>query len=249
MDDYSWSYSAYSSAVKCLRDFQLTYVDKIVPEGKESGDLLFGSALHSALNDILTGGDGETVFSMYWNSYQQKEVDYGRFGWEPLNGIGLSFISKFQRLQAKKYVLETAEERLFSSYGGVRLEGTPDFIGSYQGRRSLRDFKTSGYNYAKEKQFVALQLNLYTYLAIQNGIKAPETLGYTVFNKGTGSIQDLTWDFDEKKMYAMLDDMVAYCKMVGEQKHFGKNPNGCIMGASKCRHFNLCWGGATIEGG
>lgn len=235
----------YSSAVTCLRKYQLCYIDKIVPEAPESGDLAFGSALHSALNGILTGENGEELFSIYWDSYETKELTYGRFKWKELKDLGLNFCSKFARLQAPKYKVQQAEVRLYGEYKGIKLEGTFDFLGEYNGRTSLRDFKTAGYNYDKAKAHTALQLNLYAFLATStDNIRSSElnTLGYTVFNKGTGSIQDLTWDFDEKVMYSMLDDMVAYCASIDSRQSYPKNPNSCLMGSLKCQYFDNCWG-------
>jgi len=238
----SWSYSMYSTAIQCLQKYKLIYIDQVVPEAPLSGDLAFGSALHSSLNSIIKGEDGEQIFEIYWDSYQGKELEYGRFKWKELREIGLNFCSKFSRLHASKYKMEMAEKRLYSEYKGVKLEGTPDFLGSYNGRISLRDFKTSGYNYAKEKAHVALQLNLYAYLSLSTGeTKSIDTLGYTVFNKGSGSIQDLTWDFDEAIMYSMLDDLVAYCATFDNRQSFPKNPNACVQGTMKCPFFEQCW--------
>lgn len=238
----SWSYSAYSAAAKCLQYYKLVYIDKLVPDSLESGDLAFGSAMHSALNSILQGDSGEEIFNLYWDSYKEKEIEYGRFKWQELRELGLNFCSKFSRLQAKKYELESAEIRLYGEYKGIELEGQYDFVGKYNGRTSLRDFKTSGYNYDKSKSDIALQLNLYAYLYLQFGSTKLDTLGYTVLNKGTGSIQDLTWDFDEKKMYEHLDNMVDYCANIEKRTTHPKNPNSCQMGSFKCSMFEKCWG-------
>jgi hypothetical protein len=248
MSDFSWSYSAYSSAVRCLRHFKLCYVDKIVVDGPESSDLLFGSALHSAINAVLTGQDGQAVFELYWLSYKDKDVQYGRFDWKQLANLGAEFIRKFVKMHADNYKLEFAEKRLYGEYRGVRIEGTPDYYGSYKGISSLRDFKTSGRNYESAKSDCATQLYLYSYLCIENGVGKPECLGYTVFNKGTGSIQDLTWEFDESKMYEALDNLVAYCG--GMELNFGnvftdkypKNYNACLDYNRKCDFFAICHG-------
>lgn len=239
---FGWSYSIYSTFSQCMRKGRLLYVDKLVVPGLESGDMCFGSALHSAINSVLNGDDGEITFEIYWNSYEGKELTYGRFKWAELRDLGLNFISKFTRLHAKKYQLEQAEVRLYAEYRGVKLEGTADFIGLYNGRRSLRDFKTSGYNYPKEKADVALQLYLYSFLAISNSLKAPETLGYDVFVKGTGSIQTLSWEFDEKRMYEMLDGMVDHINLIqmDAMHDYPKNPNACLY-PSKCPFFSTCW--------
>ena len=218
------------------------YVDKLASTAPESGDLAFGSALHSAINGVLTGQNGEELFEIYWNSYQDKEIVYGRFKWAELKELGLKFLSKFSRLHSGKYSVSRAEQRLYGEYRGVKFEGTPDFLGLYGGKPSLRDFKTSGYNYPKEKEDTALQLYLYAYLAVSAADFYPETLGYDVFNKGTGSIQTMTWDYDKYTMFKYLDDMVDYCEMIDKQTHYAKNPNACVMGSIKCSMFDQCWG-------
>ena len=235
----SWSYSAYSTAVQCLRRYKLCYVDKISQPGT-SGDLAFGSALHSAINSYLTGGDGRAIFEIYWDSYENKDVTYGRFKWEQLKELGINFCLKFKKWHVPNHKLISAESRLYGQYKGVKLEGTPDFIGSYTDRCSLRDFKTSGYNYDKGKALTALQLNLYAFLALENKIVPKiESLGYTVFNKGTGSIQDMTWDFSERTMYKQLDDLVAYCQTMETQTTYPRNVNACLY-PSKCPYFEIC---------
>jgi hypothetical protein len=230
MSKLSWSYSMFSCALNCLACFEKQYILKLPQESKESGDLIFGSAVHSAINASLTGGDAEDVFAVYWGSYQHNEdIEYGRFKWAELKNLGYNFCRKFTKMHRDKYELELAEQRLYSDYKGVKLEGTPDFIGRYNGRGSLRDFKTSGYNYEKERSSRALQLYLYAYLSLGKvsfrTATFLDTLGYTVFNKGTGSIQDLTWEFDEKVMYSMLDDMVTYCKLFETLTEYPRNPN------------------------
>lgn len=242
---FSWSYSAYSSAVSCLRKYKLCYIDKILPAGAESSDLVFGSALHSAINAVLSREDGVATFEMYWESYRGKGLEYGRFNWEQLAGIGAEFVRKFIKLHSKKYRLQFAEKRLFGEYKGIKLEGTPDFYGEYNGRMSLRDFKTSGRNYEPEKALCALQLNLYAYLYMKSFPTAKiDTLGYTVFNKAIGSIQDLTWDFREEDMYESLDNMVEYCEIVDlEAADWGtypKNFNSCLNYNRRCEYFSLC---------
>jgi len=238
----SWSYSSYSSALQCLRKYKLCYIDKIVPEGSQSSDLVFGSAIHSAINSCLTGQDGLATFELYWNSYREKDVEYGRFNWEQFSTIGSGFIRKFAKFHAPKYGLEFAEKRLYAEYRGIRLEGTPDFYGKYDGRSSLRDFKTSSRNYESAKSQVALQLYLYAYLYRSNNPTATiDTLGYTVFNKSTGSIQDLTWDFDEKTMYDMLDNLASYVTIgFNNNSIYPKNYNACLDYNRKCQYWALC---------
>ena len=247
LGDFSWSFSAYSSAVRCLRLFKYAYIDKIRAEVPEQDSLVFGSAIHSAINAVLTGQDGAAVFEMYWMSYKDKDVTYGRHGWSDLAKMGAEFIRKFQKMHAPKYQLTFAEQRLYGEYKGVKFDGQPDFFGYYDGKRSNRDFKTAGYNYKPEKADTALQLYLYSYLGLVNGHGLPETLGYTVFSKGTGSIQDLTWDFSEQKMYQALDSLVDYCNVIGTQTTYPQNFNACLDFNKKCDHFAICHPKETVN--
>jgi hypothetical protein len=236
----SWSYSHYSLALQCLRKFKYVVIDKLEPEGLESSDLGFGTALHAGLNDILTGKDGEVTFGIMWDA-MDGTLQYGRYKHPELKELGLNFLSKFRRLHAKKYKIEQAEKRLFADYRGVKLEGTPDFIGYFEGRPSLRDFKTSGTNYAKEKAPSSVQLHLYAYLTQRETGFVPATLGYDVFNKGLGSIQILTWEYSEKLMYTHLDNMIDYLEMMDKQTTYPKNMNNCMGYNKVCEYFSLCF--------
>lgn len=241
----SWSFSHYSLALQCLRKYKYIVVDKLAPEGPESSDLIFGSALHSAINACLTGQDGAATFELYWESYKERNVEYGRFNWEQLAQIGAGFIRKFAKFHAPKYELVFAEERLYAEYKGTKLEGTLDFYGKYNGRTSLRDFKTSSRNYDQAKTVCATQLYLYAYLAMQNGKDMTDAcLGYTVFNKATGSIQDLTWEFSASKMKEALDELVSYVEIWGTDKktyvEYPKNYGACLDYNRKCQFFDKC---------
>lgn len=238
-----WSYSAYSTALICLRKYKYCFIDKLEPDYQD-GDMAFGSALHSAINSILHGEDGYEIFKLYWDSYKDKPLVYSRFKWKELEEIGYTHLRKFIKLHASEYKVEIAEKRFYATYAGVSYEGTPDFYGMYKGKLSLRDFKTSGYNYDKEKKLLATQLYLYAYLAISNGLKPPETLGYTVFNKGTQSIQDLTWEFNEVDMHKTLTDFMDYVDVLEKKDRviFPRNLNSCIFGTKKCSFWSRCHG-------
>ena len=236
----SWSYSHYSLALQCLRKYKLVCVDKLEPEGLESSDLGFGTALHAGINDVLAGVDAISTFTLHWQALEGT-MSYTRYNHEALGSMGVEFLRKFEKLHAKKYIVQKAEQRIYSSYKGVKIEGTPDFIGLYEGRPSLRDYKTSSTNYAKEKIPSSLQLNLYAYLAQKELGFTPETLGYDVFNKGLGSIQHLTRDFSEKIMLTHLHAMLDYIEMMDKQKTYPKNVNNCMAYNKPCDFFNICF--------
>lgn len=240
----SWSFSGYSTALQCLRKYKYAFIDKLIPDAPHSGDMQFGTCLHSALNASLNGKEGVPSFKEYWELFQEKELEYGRFKWRELYNLGSEFIRKFEKSHKRYYKLIFAEKRLYAEYKGVKFEGTPDFYGEYDGKLSVRDFKTSGYNYKEEKSQIAIQLYLYAYLCIKNAMPLSDNsvLGYTVFNKGTGSIQDLTWRFEEKKMYEVLDDLVAYVGILDNKDSYPKNLNSCLDYNRRCQYYEICHG-------
>lgn len=245
---YSWSYSAFSTALTCLRKFKLVYVDKLEPD-YESGDLAFGSALHLALNACLTGGNGEETFLTYWGSYKGKDLTYGRFKWADLENLGVQFIAKFQKAYVKRFKLHTAEIRLYAEYRGIKLEGTMDLLAEFDGVMTLADFKTSSARYEPEKAKISLQLYLYSYLCIKGLGVTPAQIMYLPFLKTTGGIQTpVVESFVEECMYAALDEMVEYLVKLDAPNDLGidvypKNYNACLNYGRKCEHWSKCHGG------
>ncbi len=230
---FSWSYSAYCKALECLACFKRRYIDNEPEAGPQSADLLFGSCCHSAWNASLTGQDAQAVFDLYWGSYANTEMKSSKFDYRELEYRGKELLRKFEKAHKERFEHQDSEKRLYGEYKGIKLEGTFDFIGRLDGKRVLLDLKTSAYNYPEDKQYTALQLNLYTHLAILNGYNQPEEIGYIVFNKGAPkgepSVQKpLIWKFNQDTMFKMLDEMTDYCKMFNtmiESGKFPRNPN------------------------
>lgn len=240
MSNRSYSYSDYSSAVACMRKYKLLKIDQVAQTGL-SGDLEFGTALHAAITACLRGDEYMDVFDMYWADASNKEVEYGRFNWVELGRIGREFMRKFSNRYASDFKPQLMEKRLYGEYKGVKLEGTPDFVGSYKGTLVVADWKTTGYAYDKDKAKVALQLLLYTYLAITNLDFKPQQMLYLPFVKSSGSIQTpVVVEFNHQKMIDALDDMVHYLKVVDNETVFPKNLNSCIIGQYKCPMWEIC---------
>lgn len=226
MKDFSWSYSAYSSALNCLYCFHQQYILEKKQEGLESADLVFGTSIHSAVNSIWSGENGLDVFNLFWGTQNPAQLEYTRFQYDELATMGAKFCNRFQNKYADRFKMQRGELRLHGAYNRVKLNGQFDFYGTLDDKLSLLDLKTSAYNYPLDKRLTALQLNLYAYLLMQNGFKAPEQLGYVVLVKGSTTIQaPLVWDFDEAACTKFVDEMTQYCKMFSGIKTFPSNPN------------------------
>lgn len=232
-----WSYSSYSAAQQCLQKYKYLYIDEIKPEAPYSGELKFGSALHEAMHSMMKDEDWESVFDVMWCYEKVQDNVYGRYDWKALNEIGIKLLSRFERLHKKKFKPLIMEERFYKEVEGLQLEGTPDFIGEYNGQLALFDWKTAAYNYDKVKEIISLQLYLYSYIYD----KPLNKLGYVVFNKGTESIQILEWGFNKEQQKKLLDEMFMFCHKQSRDMSFPKNPNACLIGKNKCEFFDKCW--------
>lgn len=242
MSKFSWSYSDFSLALSCLRKYKLLRIDKIVEDAPPSGDLVFGSALHSAINYCLSGNDDAIdYFVSYWETYKDKPLEFSRFGWNDLDRIGSGFIRKFEDRYKSKLKPVIMEKRLYGSYRTVSLEGTMDFIGEYDGVMTLFDWKTTGYPYDKNKSLTALQLYLYAFLCIESAQIVPVQIAYLPFVKSTGSIQTpIILPFKKENMYYALDQLIEYVNLFERQNVYPKNYNECIKGKMVCSMFNVC---------
>lgn len=248
MSKLSYSFSDFSTAVQCLRKHKLIKIDQLKPDVPESADLNFGTAMHGAVQAELEGEDGEKVFDAYWNTLIDKELQTSRFDHEQLGLMGPVFVSKFRKFYKDKFKPKEMEKRLYSEYKGIKLEGTPDMVGYYEGELGVWDWKTAAYAYDKAKAQISVQLFLYAYLVMMN---YPELdikhVGYLVFDKSGPSIQrPIILPFEKNKMIAMMDDLVDYLKIVDAAEVFPKNHNSCIMGKAKCPFFNTCHGSSPV---
>lgn len=240
----SFSYSQLSTALSCQQLYTYLYIDKLKVEEKESLALHFGTALHSALNALLEGSDGNAAFTAYWDSVANMDFESGRHNHANLSDMGHIFIDRFQKLHLKNYKLLHGETRLFgSSPTGIQLEGTPDAIAEYKGKLSLIDFKTSSSRYQDGRVEASDQLRLYAYLAQQHyGIKI-EQLVYVVFIKQKEpSIQVLVQDLNQDELIIRIFNIEVQCSQLQAalKMQVAKNHNACFNYGRRCQYFNLC---------
>jgi hypothetical protein len=241
----SFNYSALTTALRCNQLFKYLYVDKITPEGPDSGDMKFGTAIHMGVEGILMGGTGLEDFELFWDVEKSKDNKFGRYGWQELREQGLTLLSRFERLHAKKFNVYQMEQRLYGSIGDIRVEGTPDFVGEFEGKKSIVDFKTSGTRYNKNKIKTAEQLMLYAHLAEQQLAYKAEQIVYVVFVKGsTPSIQCLSASLTRDSLNDILENVKRTAlDLINKQESgsFIKNRSNCVMGENTCQFFEKCY--------
>jgi hypothetical protein len=198
--------------------------------------------MHGALHAIMDGGDGHQTFKIYWDSIQNQPIEWGRDGPAVLAEKAEVMLNKFLKTHKDKLKSYQLEDRLYGEHKGVRLEGTPDFLGEYKGIPSVVDFKTSGYPYDKDKIIVNEQMYLYAHLA-QTQAKYPvQQIVYFVFVKYTASIQVLCIDVDTGKLTEMLDNIAELCEDIDSRVKFPANREGCLKyGGKRCDFFDRCY--------
>lgn len=237
-----WSFSHFSLARECAQKYKLVVLDGL-PSGLETnGAVAFGTAIHAALNETLTGGDGALTFSILWEADQARNLDFGRSNWEKLADQGAGFLNLFAEKHAKRYKPFIAEKRLYSEYKGLKLEGTADFIGELGGVPTVADFKTASYRYNPQQTPISLQLHLYAYLAMQCTGYKPEQLSYIVFDKSNGRIQELNTPFNQNRLDELLDSMISYIQKMETNGDYPKDSKACIRGFQVCPFIKKCWG-------
>lgn len=245
--DGSFWHSKISDFRTCPKLYKLKHIDKIPQVSLPGGDLEFGTAMHLALNDLLTGGAGLPIFNLYWDSLKGKPVEYGRLSQEQLKDIGEVLLARFQRLHLKHFRPVSMEERISGVLGSKKVEGTPDFIGWYKDIPSIVDFKTSGSKYDRKKIECDEQMPLYAELAKRVlGFEAKQ-LVYLVFIKGEVSIQTLSRDLTKGEQALVVQNVIETCDDISERKTWPKNPQGCLKGSYACAYWKTCWGNKDGE--
>lgn len=244
----SFNYSAIVAYRKCNTYFKHTYLDKTPSPEAPSGDVQFGQAIHLAIEAYLSGDDGTLQFDVFWDLEKSKGNAYGRFGWDELKDQGHRLLDLFQRRHLKKFEVYQLEQRLYGSYKDIKFEGTPDFIGKFEGVNSVVDFKTAGYKYHKDKIKVAEQLYLYAYMAeTVLGYKVDQLVYFPLVKGSTPSIQNpLIVKYTQEDATKVLEDLYIDANrmlLAQEKKVFTKNRQSCIVGSMRCNMFDICHGG------
>lgn len=245
--DSAFWFSKLSDAQTCLRKYKLKHIDKVPSGEAKNADLEFGTAMHLAINDVLLGNDGLEIFNIYWDSIGGEEgVQYGRHDHATLKEIAETLLVRFKRLHFKHFEPYQMEERLYAKIGAHAIEGTPDYLGLYKGKRSVVDFKTAGYRYDKRKIACDAQMPGYAALAKEALGYDVEQLVYIVFVKDrtAPSIQVIEKELTSIKSSDMILNMIETCDDLATRKNFPMNTSACIRGPIVCPYFDKCHGEA-----
>lgn len=221
-------YSAINTAYQCLKRYELEYVMGLKGDQPLSVELQFGTAMHLALGEYFQGLDITRVFVEQWTKIG---------GDDRHKELAEILLARWDRLHSKKYIPFKVEERTGITLGEYRIEGTPDFVGDYEGVPSIVDFKTSRSPYDKKKIVVNEQMPLYAEMAKQSWGYEAKQLVYVVFCKTEARIQVLKRDITEVGQKDALDNLKLMMQDLSNRTNYPKNRNSC----GYCPYFNVCY--------
>lgn len=240
--DDSWWWSKLEDYRKCLHFGKLRHIEKTVGTSL-SLDTEFGSAMHLAINDVLSGGEGQRIFDIAFGLCKNSDLQRFKYGWEALNDMAPVFLRKFKKLHAKKFKPVSMEDRMSAEFEGEILEGTPDFLGYYDDVASGVDFKTSGSKYLPQAIQSHGQIPFYAYLSSKRLDFLPKQRILYVLVKDfhDPSIQVLKSPLTSTELYSTMLNTKAEIQHFKNRTEYPKNPSACVRGPIVCPAFDICW--------
>lgn len=234
----TFHYSEINTAYTCLQKYKYIYVDKLRSD-TASADLHFGSAMHLGLKAYLEGSDPIATFDMYWNSIKNEQMRYTSKDWAQLQEMGKLFLTRWIKRESKYYKSMYVEKMLQAPLGQYLLEGTPDFIGEFDGNLAIVDWKTSAREYDKKKLKTNEQMYMYAYMASKQLNINVKKLVYCVFIKlPEPRIQTIEIDLTQEKLKDMIDNIALMCEDLSKRTSYPKNRNSC----GYCEFYSNCYG-------
>lgn len=239
-------YSDLYTYFKCPKLYELTKI-KHLPDGSDkNGDLLFGTAVHLAVEDLFSGGEGVGVFNLYWSTLP-KDIEYGKLKHDVLAEMGPQLIEIFRDEHMKNIVPEHVEKRIESHFlfgeDTITVGGTPDCLGLYKGVPSVIDYKTSAMPYNAYKGFVNEQMYLYASMAErEHNFKAQQGV-YVVFVKDPKNprIQIKVHEFVGSIVKERTDNALAVFRQIESTSIFPRNSGACSTYAGLCPLYKECY--------
>ncbi len=175
-------------------------------ETQQSSALHFGSALHLGIKNMLDGEDGVLYFNTYWDSVKSQPMQYYEHSWKDLSEMANdAFLPNFKSRHLKKFSRFEQEIPLNMPFlGSHTLQGTADYIGYYEDKFCVTDWKTSSRAYKKNKILLNTQLYIYAKMLQSRSGVLPEILMYKVFNKKDQSINTIQIELTQQKLDAIF---------------------------------------------
>lgn len=237
-------YSTISDYYRCPTFYKLKHIDGLDDGLNKSADISFGTAVHLGMQDLFEGGDGITVFKLYWSMEEAKGLQSTRYGHADLMKIGTALLEIFRDEHMKKFSVNMLEQKMTAELGEHTFSGTADFVGEYNRVLSIVDWKTSAMPYDQYKLTYNEQLYGYAYLVKKAlGLDIKQIVyGVAVKDDKNPRWQFRTAPLEERVLKEKMDNVELSCSNIKGTKVFSKNPLECVRGKRPCAFFNVCYG-------
>jgi RecB family exonuclease len=232
------SYSRISKYELCPEQYRLHYIERLRPRSP-SANLAFGQTLHQALAALFqTGSDPAAAFAAAWRKMEDADLTYGsRNSWERFLEMGPALLNKFVDEEFPKLSDVSASEKPFEfdvTSLDVPFVGVIDLVATFEGKRTLVDFKTSASSYRKQDVVLSDQLSTY-----QLAVPDAKQIALCVF------VKTKTPKIEWHRAKRSGDELTAFLKKAGAIAHdirsgrFFKRPG---MWCAWCDYLPVCMG-------
>lgn len=261
-----YRYSTVSDFYKCAQFYRFKHIDGLDDGLGKSMDIVFGTAIHMAIEDLFSSGDGLDIFSTFWVMQKDKGLEQSRCGWHELHVMGVKLIEIFRDEHMHKFSVHkdlsgpALEWKMHGYIGKHLFSGTADFIGTFQQTKNaepilaLVDWKTSAMPYDNYKLQCNEQIYGYVELAKQH---RSITLTHGVYGVAVKDPKNPRWQFKvaeitPDKHASMIKNIEKACDQIEEAtkaESFLRNPGACVKGRFVCPFFSKCFssGGAKND--
>jgi len=244
-------YSTLSDAYKCLHYYELKHLLGQDDGSDRSGDMAFGTAIHTGVQDLFEIGNGVDAFTDAWAAREDDELEYSRYQWADLMRMGATLVEVFRDEHLKHFQAAHLEKQLEAPLSeNIGLRGTVDFLGTYRGTPSVVDWKTSAMPYDAYKIRCNEQMYGYAYMSrVALGFKAVQVVyGVAIKDAKNPRWQFRTTALSDAILREKMNNVEQVCNRLAAGGPFYKNPGACVVGKRVCPFFEKCHGGQGSGG-
>jgi hypothetical protein len=250
------SYSSISKYLRCSRQWRFKYVDEI-PEREKSDALLFGSAWHGMIKNLV---EGELLDDAWLDSVHETlpESITCIDDWEPLM-LGYKMLqSPNIATTLQGYKFWKMEQYFELNVPGVPIpvvgyvdaikQNTSDGYGN-QSQHIPIDFKTAKRKWTQDKADHDLQATMYIAMMYQAGLITllPAKFEFHIFTKTKNPDVQILETWRDAQDLIELYNLVGLVYDAIEQGVYVPNNAGWWCSENYCDFYNRCKGGMIDE--
>ena len=232
------SHSRLNRYLHCPEQYRLYYVENLRLR-RPSANLIFGQIVHQALAAFFQTQDNPVnVFQESWTAVHDLALTYSqRDSWQTLRAAGETLLDKFVADEVPKIRNVEASEKSFElAVTGLDLPfvGVIDLVATFEGQKTVVDFKTSASSYQDYEVILSDQLTAYQMVE-------PEALQTALCVLVKTKAPKIEWHVAPRSD-RQLTDYLAKAGLIAKEitsGHFYKRPG---KWCSYCDYLPVCSG-------